>query len=55
MKIPTFKMHTIRQVWPLVQEADYAFSFDLKDAYLNIPIVNIGSEFTRISVSMDSP
>ena len=39
MHIPTFKMPTIRQVWLLVQPDDYAFSIDLKDAYLHVPNV----------------
>ena len=39
MHIPTFKILTIRQVWQLIQQGDYAFSFDLKHAYLHIPIV----------------
>ena len=37
--IPTFKMPTVRQVWQLIQPGDYAFSFNLKDAYLHIAIV----------------
>ena len=37
--IPSFKMPTIRHVQQLIQHADYAFSFDLQDAYLHIPIV----------------
>ena len=36
MHIPTFKMPTIRQVWQLIQQGDYALSTDLKDAYLHI-------------------
>ena len=39
LDIPTFKMHTIRQVQQLIQQGNYAFSIDLKDAYLHIPIV----------------
>ena len=39
MHIPSFKMPTLRQVWQLVQHGDYAFSIDLQDAYLHIPIV----------------
>ena len=39
MDIPTFKMSTIRQVWQLIQQGDYAFSIDPMDAYLHIPIV----------------
>ena len=32
-------MPTIREVWHLIQQGDYAFSIDLKVAYLQIPIV----------------
>ena len=39
MHIPTFKVPTIRQVWQLIQEGDYAFSIDLKDAYLHMAFV----------------
>ena len=39
MHIPTFKMPTIRQVWLLIQQGDFAFSIDLKDVYLYMPIV----------------
>ena len=39
MYIPSFKMPTIRHVWQLIQHGDYAFSIDLQDAYLHIPIV----------------
>ena len=39
LHIPSFKMPTIRHVWKLIQHGDYAFSIDLQDAYLHIPIV----------------
>ena len=39
LHIPSFKMPTIRHVWSLIQHGDYAFSFDLQDSYLHIPIV----------------
>ena len=39
MHVPSFKMPTIRHVWQLIQHGDYAFSIDLLDAYLYIPIV----------------
>ena len=39
MHIPSFKMPTIRHVQQLIQHGDYAFSIDLQDAYLHIPIV----------------
>ena len=38
MHIPTFEMPTIKQLWKPIQQGDHAFSFDLKDAYLHIPI-----------------
>ena len=38
MHIPSFKMPTIRHVQQLIQHGDYAFSIDLQDAYLHIPI-----------------
>ena len=37
--IPSFKMSTIRHVWQLIQHGDYAFSIDLQDTNLHIPIV----------------
>ena len=37
--ISSFKMPTIRHVQQLIQHGDYAFSIDLRDAYLHIPIV----------------
>ena len=39
MHIPSFKMPTLKHVWQLIQHGDYAFSIDLQDAYLHIPIV----------------
>ena len=39
MQVSTFKMHTIRQVWELIQQGSYGFSIDLKDVHLHIPIV----------------
>ena len=39
MHIPSFKMPTLKQGWQLIQHGDYAFSIDLQDAYLHIPIV----------------
>ena len=39
MHIPTFRMPTIKQVWQLIQQHDYAFSVDQKDVYLQFPIV----------------
>ena len=39
MHIPSFKMPTLKTVWQLIQQGDYAFSIDLQDAYLHDPIV----------------
>ena len=39
MHLPSFKMPTLKHVWQLIQCGDYAFSIDLQDAYLHIPIV----------------
>ena len=47
MHIPSFKMPTIRHVWQLIQDDDYAFSIDLQDAYLHIPIVKHHCHFLQ--------
>ena len=39
MHIPSFKMPTLKTVQQLIQQGDYAFSIDLQDAYLHVPIV----------------
>ena len=39
MHIPSFKMPTLKHVLQLIQHGDYAFSIDLQDAYLHVPIV----------------
>ena len=39
MHTPTFKTHSIRHVWQLIEHGDYAFFIYLKDAYLHVPIV----------------
>ena len=39
MHIPSFKMPTLKTVWQLIQQGYYAFSIDLQDAYLHVPIV----------------
>ena len=39
MHIPSFKMPTLKHVWQLIKHGDYAFSIDLQDAYLHIPII----------------
>ena len=41
MHIPNFKMPPIKQVQQLIQHGDFAFSIDLKDVYLHIPILGI--------------
>ena len=38
MHIPSFKMPTLKHVQQLIQYGDYAFSIDLQDAYLHVPI-----------------
>ena len=39
MHIPSFKMPTLKNVQQLIQQGDFAFSSDLQDAYLHVPIV----------------
>ena len=39
MHMPTFCMPTTQQVQQHIQQGDYAFSIDLKEAYLHIPVV----------------
>ena len=39
MHIPSFKMPTLENVWQLIQQGEFAFSIDLQDAYLHIPII----------------
>ena len=39
MHVPSFKMPTLKNVWQLIQQGDFAFSIDLQDAYLHVPIV----------------
>ena len=39
MHIPSFEMPTLKNVWQLIQQGDFAFSIDLQDAYFHIPIV----------------
>ena len=48
LHIPSFKTPTIRHVWLLIQHGDYAFSTDLQDAYLHIPIVRHHCHFLRL-------
>ena len=40
MHILSFNMPTLKHVWKLIQCGDYAFSIDLQNAYLHIPIVH---------------
>ena len=47
MHIPSFKMPTLKTVWLLIQQGDYAFSIDLQDAYLYVPIVKHHCQFLR--------
>ena len=39
MHIPTFKMPTLKNIWQLIQQGDFAFSIHLHDAYLHDSIV----------------
>ena len=39
MHIHSSKMPTLKNIWQLIQQCDFAFSIDLQDAYLHIPIV----------------
>ena len=39
MHITSFKMPTLKNVWQLIQQGDFAFSIDLQDGYLHVPIV----------------
>ena len=45
MYIPSFKMPTLKHIWQLIQQGDYAFSIDLQDAYLHVPIVKYHHHF----------
>ena len=47
MHIPSFKMPTLKNVWQLIQQGDFAFSIDLQDAYLHVPIVKHHHHFLR--------
>ena len=47
MHIPSFKMLTFKHVQQLIQHGDYAFSIDLQDAYLHVPIVKQHHHFLR--------
>ena len=40
-------MPTLKTVWQLIQQGDYAFSIDLQDAYLHVPIVKHHRRFLR--------
>ena len=48
LRIPSSKMPTIRYVWQLTQCGCYAFSTDLQDAYLHIPIVKHHHQFLQL-------
>ena len=37
--IPSLKMPTFKNIWQLIQQGDFAFSIDIQDAYLHVPIV----------------
>ena len=40
-------MPTIRQVWQLIQQGDYAFSIDTKNIYVHIPIAKYYHHFLQ--------
>ena len=46
-----FKMDTLAKVLNLVKPGDYAISFDLKDAYLHIPIHETNKKFLRFCIN----
>ena len=48
LHIPSFKLHTIRHVQQLIQHGDYAFSIELQDAYLHIPLVKHHCNFYNL-------
>ena len=45
MHIPSFKMPTLKNVQYLIQQGDFAFTIDLQDAYLHVPIVKHHHQF----------
>ena len=47
MHVPSFKMPTIRHIQQPIQCGDYAFSIDLQNAYLHIPIVKHHHHFLQ--------
>ena len=47
MHIHTFKILTIRHIWQIIPQGNYAFSIDLKDAYLHIPIGKHHCQFSQ--------
>ena len=48
MHMASFRMLTVKHVKQLIQQGDYAFSIDLKDAYLHISIVKNQSFFLQL-------
>ena len=49
MHIPSFKMPTLKHVWQLIQQGDFAFSIDLQDAYLHVLIVKHHCHFLHFA------
>ena len=39
MHILSFRMSSIKQIWQLIQQGDYAFYIDFKDTSLHVPNV----------------
>ena len=50
--IPSFKMPTLKYVWQLIQQGDFAFSIYLQDAYLHVPIVKHHHHFLHFVCTM---
>ena len=49
LKVPHFKMHTVQTVLKTISPRDYAFTIDLTDAYLHIPVHKRDRKFLRFT------
>ena len=49
LHVASFKMPNIRHVLQCIQNGDYAFSIDIRDAYLHIPNVKHHYHFLQFS------
>ena len=54
MYIPSFRMPIIKQVGQLIHQGDYAFSNELKYAYLYVPFVKHHHHFFMICLVEDT-